>query len=440
MNSYSKFLRGSYPVNSSDIPLKPTPVITGPDTLSSCGNLTLSGSQSFGGGGRSLKFVWSLISPGSGDDVTEIQLANFLNASSFEEVTHSIIKATVPVPALMLSSNIRLNKGEVFVSEDLSIRTIGNCDRQIGQDSGAIKLEAKLLTVDPDQTSHALSCNWSCELQGGGSCVSVLDSISNCVTEVQSNLFLAGKTYKIRFWLCKPQSLYPIAVFNPGNNSFVLLTLPKGLLTPCSKYRFKLTVDDGSEVGVASLDVEVRTGPTSGSLSVEPMSVKALDTVTLSALQWTSAPDAVPLRYVFGVLVEEDVCDRSPPDPNDLTPDAINSLLRNAVEAPLQSGNVDAVVGALSSIIVTVQDSNDTTDELKSNISKKTQEVIVDIVGSAVIDQDIALPLLTTLIKTDAKAADNSSIVAQAAVTILKRLGDKPLTDEKARRLFKVDR
>lgn len=74
----------------------------------------------------------------------------------------------------------------------------------------------------------------------------------------------------------------PIAVFNPGNNSFVLLTLPKGLLTPGSKYRFKLTVDDGSEVGVASLDVEVRTGPTSGSLSVEPMSVKALDTVTLS--------------------------------------------------------------------------------------------------------------------------------------------------------------
>lgn len=79
-------------------------------------------------------------------------------------------------------------------------------DRQIGQDSGAIKLEAKSLTVDPDQTSHALSCNWSCELQGGGSCVSaldqrqlILDSISNCVTEVQSNLFLAGKTYKIRF-------------------------------------------------------------------------------------------------------------------------------------------------------------------------------------------------------------------------------------------------
>lgn len=132
--------------------------------------------------------------------------------------------------------------------------------------------------------------------------------------------------------------------------------------------------------------------------------------ILIAALQWTSAPDAVPLRYVFGVLVEEDVCDRrfgipstdperkqiippgsgpnntltlcvvvldkfdsdamatvniisSPPDPNDLTPDAINSLLRNAVEAPLQSGNVDAVVGALSSIIVTVQDSNDTTGE-----------------------------------------------------------------------------
>ena len=74
----------------------------------------------------------------------------------------------------------------------------------------------------------------------------------------------------------------PIKVFNPGNTSFVLLTLPEGLLIPGSKYRFRLTVNDGSEEGVASMDVEVRTGPTSGSFSVEPTTVQALDTVTMS--------------------------------------------------------------------------------------------------------------------------------------------------------------
>ena len=74
----------------------------------------------------------------------------------------------------------------------------------------------------------------------------------------------------------------PFTVFNPGETSFVLLTLPKGLLTPSFKYRFKLTVYDGSEEGAASVDVEVRTGPTPGLFTVEPTSVKALDTVTMS--------------------------------------------------------------------------------------------------------------------------------------------------------------
>ncbi len=48
----------------------------------------------------------------------------------------------------------------------------------------------------------------------------------------------------------------------------------------------------------------------------------------------------------------------SPPDASDLTPDALESLLDDAVEAPLQSGDVDAALGALISIMDTVQDSN----------------------------------------------------------------------------------
>ena len=46
-------------------------------------------------------------------------------------------------------------------------------------------------------------------------------------------------------------------------------------------------------------------------------------------------------------------------------------------------------------------------DELKSNISQRTQEFISKILGSAFIDEDIAFPLLTALVKTDAKAAAN---------------------------------
>jgi len=52
----------------------------------------------------------------------KLKVANFLNQSSFEETTHSVIKSTDPVPALTLSSSIDLNEGEVFVSEHLSIK------------------------------------------------------------------------------------------------------------------------------------------------------------------------------------------------------------------------------------------------------------------------------------------------------------------------------
>ena len=39
----------------------------GPKQISSCGDLTLDGSQSSGGGGRNLKYEWSLVSPVDAD-------------------------------------------------------------------------------------------------------------------------------------------------------------------------------------------------------------------------------------------------------------------------------------------------------------------------------------------------------------------------------------
>lgn len=73
-----------------------------------------------------------------------------------------------------------------------------------------------------------------------------------------------------------------ITEYSADNDSFVQMILPANLLRPGSKYRFKLAVDDGSKEGVASVVVEVRTGPTSGSFSVQPTFVKALETVAMS--------------------------------------------------------------------------------------------------------------------------------------------------------------
>ena len=68
-----------------------------------------------------------------------------------------------------------------------------------------------------------------------------------------------------------------------GEESYAFLTLPEGVLKKGSKYRFKLTVNDGSKEGVAKMVVEVRSGPTSGSLAVNKNTVEALfDEVTIS--------------------------------------------------------------------------------------------------------------------------------------------------------------
>lgn len=54
--------------------------------------------------------------------VFKLKVATFLDSSNFEEITHSVTKASDPVPALTLSSSIDLSEGEVFVSEGLSIK------------------------------------------------------------------------------------------------------------------------------------------------------------------------------------------------------------------------------------------------------------------------------------------------------------------------------
>ena len=138
-----------------------------------------------------------------------------------------------------------------------------------------------------------------------------------------------------------------------------------------------------------------------------------------TAPQWTSEPEALPLQYAFGVLVEKDFCETfgvpstdpqreqiipqgsgpefilplcvvvsdkfdsfviatvnitsSPADASDLTPAVVGSLLEEAVEGPLQSGDVDAALSALISIIDTVQVSSNTSGESDFRIKQFTQ-------------------------------------------------------------------
>ena len=53
----------------------------------------------------------------------KLRVANFLNRADFQETTHTVTKNSDPVPALTLSSSIDLIDGEVYVSEDFSIKT-----------------------------------------------------------------------------------------------------------------------------------------------------------------------------------------------------------------------------------------------------------------------------------------------------------------------------
>ena len=79
-----------------------------------------------------------------------------------------------------------------------------------------------------------------------------------------------------------------------NGDSYAFLNVPAGRLNKGSKYRFKLTVNDGSKDGVATMVVEVRSGPTSGSLSVDKDTVRALfDKVTLSGKHVTLSPSLV---------------------------------------------------------------------------------------------------------------------------------------------------
>ena len=108
----------------------------------------------------------------------------------------------------------------------MSFLFLGN--RQIGRDSGAIKLDALTQTVDPDNSNQDLSCNWKCEDQDGGFCYSFVNkgqlifaSVSGCETEVQSNHFTAGKTYKIRL-VCEQKQTVMCLDMNIFETYFVL--------------------------------------------------------------------------------------------------------------------------------------------------------------------------------------------------------------------------
>ena len=135
----------------------------------------------------------------------------------------------------------------------------------------------------------------------------------------------------------------------------------------------------------------------------------------VEAPRWTVGADATPLRYSFGKLVDNDVCEvwgspsdspewidilppgsgsnniltlcvivedkyesiamatynitSNPPDVAALTPDALDDLFVGKVEAQLKSGNLDKALSAMGSIADTVKGSSGTSGMQKSSVS-----------------------------------------------------------------------
>ena len=69
--------------------------------------------------------------------------------------------------------------------------------------------------------------------------------------------------------------------YNGAEPSFNSLVLKANILTPGSKYKFIVNVNDGSKTGSSNMIVEVRSGPTSGTFEATPTSIEQLQQVTL---------------------------------------------------------------------------------------------------------------------------------------------------------------
>ena len=64
----------------------------------------------------------------------------------------------------------------------------------------------------------------------------------------------------------------------------VVYALKANVLTPGAKYKFLLNVDDGSSIGSSNMVVEVRNGPTSGTLETSATTLEALETLTMTGM------------------------------------------------------------------------------------------------------------------------------------------------------------
>lgn len=73
----------------------------------------------------------------------------------------------------------------------------------------------------------------------------------------------------------------PINLFSAGEQSFASVTIAENILTPGGLYRFALKVTVGGIEGISSMDVQVRTGPTSGQFTSQSNNVTALESILL---------------------------------------------------------------------------------------------------------------------------------------------------------------
>ena len=206
--TYSKAITGSVVITAPSNPVKPVPVVLGPTQISSCGHLTLDGSQSLGGGGRNLKYVWSLQGQvnaaitavlDAAEDEDRVSINGTLMASGSSYTFKLTVKNFI-YPTSM-SSTITVTKASQPLPE---VTVEGPLDGKVfGMNSFYITAEA---TAASCSSSTALTFTWSVKCTQGDSADAAearveassgyVETSMKFALKIDSGALLAGRTFE----------------------------------------------------------------------------------------------------------------------------------------------------------------------------------------------------------------------------------------------------
>ena len=206
--TYSKAITGFVIITAPSNPVKPVPVILGPTQISSCGHLALDGSQSSGGGGRNLEYVWSLEGQVNADITAVLDAAEdndrvFINGTLMASGSTYTFKLAVKnfIYSTAMSSTITVTKASQPLPE---VTVDGPLDGKVfGMNSFYI---TAIATAASCSSSTALTFAWSVKCTQGDSADAAearveassgyLETSTKFALKIDSGALLAGRTYE----------------------------------------------------------------------------------------------------------------------------------------------------------------------------------------------------------------------------------------------------